>query len=307
MIGRIVSQMQLASGLDVVRVLEEHLQRKIPFDRAIFLLMILRGSSGLRAFCNGLASTAPSVVDGISINAVAMSLNRPFETVRRHVHALIDDGICQRVDHGVSVRSETLALPAFATLLRSLHDHMVSVIEDLSQMGVPLPPNHVDRFYDPNATIAAAIDLVLAPFDYIRDAHASWLELVVVHTVATAGARKITRDPELSRRYGEADTAPPEDLREPIAITVLARTLRMSYSTVRREVESAVASGKLTRAGHGVLATDAYLRSAAIVQAGARATAHCAHVLRRLGPGGFRFDNPTHCYLDGKPAFLTFD
>ncbi|WP_339426890.1 hypothetical protein, partial [Pseudomonas proteolytica] len=66
MIGRIVSQMQLASGLDVVRVLEEHLQRKIPFDRAIFLLMILRGSSGLRAFCNGLASTAPSVVDGIS-------------------------------------------------------------------------------------------------------------------------------------------------------------------------------------------------------------------------------------------------
>ncbi|MGG9078586.1 hypothetical protein, partial [Escherichia coli] len=79
------------------------------------------------------------------------------------------------------------------------------------------------------------------------------------------------------------------------------------YSTVRREVESAVASGKLTRAGHGVLATYAYLRSAAIVQAGVRATAHCAHVLRRLGPGGFRFDNPTHCYLDGKPAFLTFD
>ncbi|MGK0492288.1 MAG: DNA-binding Lrp family transcriptional regulator [Sphingomonas echinoides] len=307
MVGRVVSQMQLACGLDVVRVVEEHLQRKIPFDRAIFLLMILRGSSCLRAFCNGLASTAPTAIDGISINAVAMSLNRPFETVRRHVHALISDGLCQRVDHGVSVRSEILALPAFVTVLRLLHDHMVSVIEDLAHMGFPLPPNHVDRFYDPNATIAAAIDLILAPFDYIRDSHASWLELVVVHSVATASANKITRDPELSRRYGEAYTAPPQDLREPIAITALARTLRMSYSTVRREVESAVAAGKLVRAGHGVLASDAYLISDVIVQAGERATAHCAHVLRRLGPGGFRFDNPTHCYLDGKPAFLTFD
>lgn len=307
MIGRIVSQMQLACGLNVVRVLEEHLDRKIPFDRAVFLLMILRGSACLRAFCNGLASTAPSTIDGISINAVAMSLNRPFETVRRHVHALISDGICQRVEHGVSVRSEILALPAFATLLRLLHDQMVSVIEDLSRMGVPMPPNHVDRFYDPNATIAAAIDLVLAPFDYIRDLHTSWLELVIVHTVATASARKITLDPELSRRYGEADTAPPEDLREPIAITTLARTLRMSYSTVRREVESAIVAGKLMRSGHGVLATDAYLRSDVIVRAGERATAHCTQVLRRLGPGGFRFDDPTHCYLDGKPALVNFD
>lgn len=298
--------MQLASGHDVVRVLEEHLQRRVAFDRAIFLLMILRESCGLRAFSTGLASSASPHIDGISINAVAMSLERPFETVRRHVQALIRDGICQRARHGVIVRNETLTLPAFAALLRSLHDRMVSVIEDLSRADIPLPPCHVDRFYDPNATIAAAIDLVLGPFDYMRDCYATWLEMVVVNAVAAATARKITLDPVLSRRYGEATTTPPEQEREPIAITALARALRMSYSTVRREVEAAIASGKLRRVGQGVLVTTSYLSSDIIIIGGERAAAHAAQVFRRLGPGGFRFDDPTHCYLDGKPPLLTF-
>lgn len=307
MIGRLISEMQLGCGRDVVCVLEEHLQRRIAFDRAIFLLMILRESCGLRAFSNGLASTAQAHVDGISINAVAMSLARPFETVRRHVHALIRDEICQRARHGVIVRNETLALPAFAALLRSLHDRMVSVIEDFARADIPLPPCHGDRFYDPNATIAAAIDLVLAPFDYIRDGYANWLEMVVVNAVATATARKITLDPVLSRRYGDATTTPPENVREPVAIAALARALRMSYSTVRREVETAIASGKLMRAGQGVLVTSAHLSSDIMIVGGERAAAHVAQVLRRLGPGGFRFDDPTHCYLDGKPPLLAFE
>lgn len=307
MIGRIVSETQFACGLDGLRVLEEHLGRNVPFDRAMFMLMILRESSGLRGVATGLASAGICNGAGISINAVAMSLSRPFETVRRHVHALIDDGICERVDRMVVFRPKTLALPAFDALLRSIHDRMVALIETLRAVDLPLPTTQYGRSYDPNATIASAIDLVLAPFDYLADQYSSWLELVVVNAVVTCSARSITNDPELSLRYSRIDTVPPETVRQPVTIGALSRWLRMSYSTVRREVEAGIAAGKLVRSGGGVLASAAFLSAHTITQGGERAWAHTAHVLRRLSGGGFRFDDPACCYLDGRPAPLAFD
>ena len=310
LIVRLVAEMQLASAIDMVRTLEEHLGRRIVFDRALFLLMILREGRPFRTSSTGLASQAAEGVDGISINAIAMSLGRPFETVRRHVNALIADGICERTGRGVIAQARTMALPGFAAALRSLHDRMVMLIEDLTRADIAMPAVHVDRPYDSNATIAAAIDLVLAPFEYVAERYASWLELVVISAVVIASSRKITYDPILSRRYADADTVPPADLRQPISGSAIARALRMSTSTVRREIEAAIASGKLVRVAKGqsggLLATDAFLADVTISRGGHLAAARTTQVLRRLGPGGFPFHNPAAGYLDGRRPLVDF-
>ena len=41
----------------------------------------------------------------VSINSAALALGRPFETVRRHVNALIARGWCERTADGVRVET----------------------------------------------------------------------------------------------------------------------------------------------------------------------------------------------------------
>jgi hypothetical protein len=48
----------------------------------------------------------------ISIYALAASLGLPYETVRRHVHKMIDQGLCERIgDEGVIVPARVLEGP----------------------------------------------------------------------------------------------------------------------------------------------------------------------------------------------------
>ena len=109
------------------------------------------------------------------------------------------------------------------------------------------------------------------------------------------------------RAYADADTVPPLELRRPVSASAVARALRMSNSTVRREIDAGIAAGKLVRVGSGLLATTEFLAAATISRGGQLAAARTAQVLRRLGPGGFRFGDPGSCYLDGRPPLVAFD
>ena len=74
--------------------------RLFPGDlhRAIIFILIARMSC--RNWTEGNSIAAPACATAFSVNALAASLSRPFETVRRHVIGMIDDGVCQRaVEH----------------------------------------------------------------------------------------------------------------------------------------------------------------------------------------------------------------
>ena len=73
------------------------------------------------------------------INAIAASLNLPYETVRRHVHALIDSGQCQQISgKGVVIPSRVLEDESYLRTLGRIHEHLKSMFSILRAAGIDL-------------------------------------------------------------------------------------------------------------------------------------------------------------------------
>jgi len=72
----------------------------------------------------------------VSIAQVAKSLGMPFETVRKQVHALIDAGLCVRVDGGVIVPRTAMQLPGVARAALDNLDHVRKLVRDLKAVGL---------------------------------------------------------------------------------------------------------------------------------------------------------------------------
>ncbi len=308
LVGRIQVEALLNCRVAVTRGLHGHVGRALPFDRVVYLLMVLRESAAFRGTCTGVAA-AGERPSGISINAIAASLGQPFETARRHVNALIDDGVARRGPGGVEVRPEALARGPLAAMLVDLHDTMIRLVEDLRTFGVPVPPPRGGVPYCREATIAAALDLMLAAHEYLVQGYRSGLEMVVVNAVVAASVRHITFDRILALRYAAADTPPPDQLRRSVAPRPIARGLLIPYTTVRRQVERSVARGMLVMRDGGVRGAPAFLDQSSLMAGGAVSAAIVSRVARafeRLGPGGFPFDDPASRYIGSRPALIAF-
>lgn len=305
LIGRFIAEVQLAAVAAVVEALETHCGRSVAFDRATVLMVIMR--AGPHFHCASVGDDAPGDPNAaISINAVAASLNRPFETVRRHVNALIAADVCLRTPRGIRMQPDIAALPALHRAVRQVHDLMVMLIGYAHRHGITLPAARPGVAYQPGATIAATLDLILAAAEYLHDYYADWMEMAIVNAVIAANARTVTFDPQLAHRYAFADTVPPESLRIPVAVAEIARALRIPYSTVQRQANRSIARGQLKRVTGGVMITTEFLEASAVRDAGPVASSRAMRAFGRLVPGGFPFDRPESCYIDGPPPLLDF-
>ncbi|MDZ4372788.1 MAG: Lrp/AsnC family transcriptional regulator, partial [Phenylobacterium sp.] len=78
-----------------------------------------------------------------TINAIANSLGVPFETARRRLKRLEDQGVCQIMPGaGVVVPEAWLTSPAYLASVRAAHDRLVRLYADLLAQDLlePLPP-----------------------------------------------------------------------------------------------------------------------------------------------------------------------
>ena len=275
------------------------------FDRAVFFLAVLRASGGVLGAWAGAAPDDRG--GGISVNAISHSMARPFETARRHVNALIEDGLCTRTSAGVLVSPALLNEPEIAGLLAHLHDALVWLTVQWKSFDIPLPRDSFRENYRGDITLAAAIDLALGAFENVARFYTDWLELAVVNAVMAASARPITFDANLSRLYSEPDTIPPADRRRTVSAAGVARGLGIPYSTVRRQILGAVQAGILVERGSGVIVDDAILAGPGVAAAGTAAAARAAALLGRLVAAGFPFDDPARVYVVGPLKLVAFD
>jgi DNA-binding Lrp family transcriptional regulator len=87
------------------------------------------------------------------------------------------------------------------------------------------------------------------------------IDPLLVAAVLDANQAAIHRDPELDRLYGDARAALPDDLRRPISINALSKSLRLPFESVRRRVAAWLEAGLCVRARAGVYIPQAVVTS----------------------------------------------
>lgn len=301
------SQPRFAQGRLLVRLLAEMQASCVAMglqafdgelDRTVLFMAIARASGTL----SGHASPGGERPQAISVNALASSLSRPFETIRRHVNALLDQGLCVRTPTGVMSPAHVYERPEIARLFRLHHDALVRLVEDMIAFGIPLPETRPQIAYDWQTGLAAAHDVLLTGIEFHAEAYESWLDMVLLTVVMCANARPFTYDRDVSLSYADFNRLPPESMRAPVPASAIARALGLPASTIQRRVNEMIRRGQLVRKSGGLMASENALNGSSAVEKSRTSTDHTRQIFTRLAAGGFRFDDPASCYLDGRPA-----
>ncbi len=220
----------------------------------------------------------------VSINALAASLDRPFETTRRHANALIDDGLIQRTPAGLSVAAEAMVEPRVVRLVNGCHDLMVRLVEDLQSGDHALPPSAADASYDPRSGIGVALDLMLAAIECHGRREQNFTRLALLLAIEWAQHRVTLA--------GTSTFAKPT-----VRTSMAARLLGLPYATTSRNIDALVESGALARIGTGLRVVENQQ-----VEENRSAFANRARqIMGRLAQSGFPMEQPGSAYIHQRP------
>ncbi|KQM30172.1 hypothetical protein [Sphingomonas sp. Leaf10] len=236
---RLINHFQLYAGSAALVATGRH------FDRAALLLLLLRNT------------VRPSHEGRLNVSALAASLQRPRESIRRAGLALAGDGLCIANDAGLRLPEAFSTLPVFEVLrhtIVTLFDHMWQGFLDT---GFELPPLPTDVNGDER--LAAALDIYLSVFELSEAPLDTPMSLYVIGAISVLNAQALTHDPVLGPRYGFAHTVPPDELRRPATLQAVADIDDFPYPTIWRQATAARLVGALRRVPEGYLIAKRYM------------------------------------------------
>lgn len=236
---RLVNEFQLNASAAANRICEGDL------DQAAALLLILR-----------LCIRNPAILN-LSVNAIAASLQRPAETMRRAVLALTERGFCTRSGRYSRRHPDFRGSPDVVDIADHIVRQFDHMIEGFERTGFELPAGIATSA--PPAKLAAALDVYLSAFELSESGSIDPLSMLVLGAVSVANARRITHEPDLARRYGFDTTIPPDDVREPLTIKKFSTRFDVPYSTAWRRAKALEKIGALRRTPSGYLLADVYM------------------------------------------------
>lgn len=259
-------------------------------DRLLVFALLLRTSL-----------SRPDRDGAISIHSAALSLGRPFETVRRHVTALTEMGICHRIDAGVTIRPTFWTRPEAERALRRAHDCFVRFVADSTVAGlVQAPPIRAISHFTLEHGLCAASDLLLALVDRNRPLLPEAVDLAIVSAVHHGNAQRLEADARMfgGSAQGMSTFMPNHALR----IAAVARTLALPDTTVRRRVGPLIGAGlPFTRVRTGLIVSAQWLANREDLVARDPRHGTLQMILNRAAAAGFPFPAPASAYCDGRP------
>lgn len=236
----------------------------------------------------------------ISVHSAAMSLGRPFETVRRHICSLLDRGVCERTPTGVK-----LSRPYWATLanwrqMRYAHDCFVRLVADGLAAGV-IPGGNAPESAKPplslNDGICAAVDLLLALTDANRNLCSESIDLAIFSAILHANQQHAGAD-----RLHPGLPVPVQP-RHAVRVAQIARALSLPDTTVRRRVTGFCGAGGIyIRTPGGLLvAPDHFQACRGSVDVGGAKHGSIRLIIQRAVTAGLSLRHPTRSYSEGRP------
>jgi len=298
---RLLGEMQMTALASGIRTFDGDL------DRAIIFMVVARESELLSRHSAGYARYGDGGAKAISINALAASLARPFETVRRHIHGLCDQGLCLRTRAGVTVPADVHDRPEIAGLFHLHHDALVRLVEDMAWFDVPLPEQRAQTGYGWRTGLAAAQDVLLTGIEFNAHRFQAWIDMAILVAISCANARPFIYDRDVSLAYASFAHAPGEAMRAPVSTGAVARALGLATSTTHRRVGAMIAKGIILRKPKGLIVSEAALNDPHAIEDSKTGTEHVRQILIRLAAGGFCFDDPPSCYVEGRPPLVSFE
>ncbi len=241
----------------------------------------------------------------ISISALAAALQRPFETVRKHVHTLAADGWCALTSRGLTVLDAALDRPATRRMIDDIHDRLVGVIVDLQDLDYAMPEARAPAIDHPRLN-KLAVEFYLKACETAIVEHGGWLPAYIFLAVMMANARPLTFDRTLAGRFAGLDTPPPESERTPVDMGHLALALHLPYSTVRRHVAAQIRMGRIVRRDGGLMVPVSQLQVQSSLLTSGQLNVRLNQLLVQAAAAGFPFADPTRAYRRHRPPLLDF-
>lgn len=202
---------------------------------------------------------------GPSINAIASSLDLPFETVRRNVQRLAKHGWVTIAETG----GVSLPVPMRVDLADwciALGRRVRAAAATMEALGATERGSLGSAACD-NSCVLAGLDLLLSMAGTSKLFKLRFAELMLVHFVCSASVAHLNARPSGSTPFARIDTVPDTKERAFIALADIAQQLSISRSTVYRIVMEDVGAKVFERRGNSVRASDAFLSSPIYVTA----------------------------------------
>lgn len=200
-------------------------------------------------------------VEHISINAIASSLKRPYESVRRHVHQLVRDNWLTLDDKGVTLAKSTRVAEALADMEPVMLARLQYMLDSFAAFNVQLPAPLLVRPLAGSATIAAVIDLQLISIEHNNSQMPNVMMLNIMGAMLVLNIEEFAHDPKLSPLYAKPDQVPPVSVRKPVSLNSIASMLSASYTSVWRHAQVMLQNGVIEQIDERYIVSPAWLGS----------------------------------------------
>jgi hypothetical protein len=239
----------------------------------------------------------------IAIRALARSFNRPYETMRRALRRLSEQGWVELRDDGVTLHKNAINDPRIHAYLMEMHDVMATLIDDIygfAKMPPPAPPATLGSAPDPGVMVMGALDLHLLSAEGMQSVVVDWIDLMLIAAISAGNIRDVTYHPELAFRYAGADQIPPMALRRPVTLNALSETLPVSFTTAWRRVAVMKLTGLVVSIEGGLVLQSRWYGHGTMIANGCDRIERMFAILHRMAASGVPMHDPAHLYRKGR-------
>lgn len=221
----------------------------------------------------------------LSVLAMARSLKLPYGSIARRVEQLVAADLLIKESRGVRVSPRFLSGDRPIGITEANKAELRRILGQLQAAGYAPAPDLLGPAFDQIPAMVverAIIAFSLRVLEGVTHRYGDAINGLLAANIIAFNVHHLTQDPVLSQRFAAEDAPPPDELRQPIPVRVLARMIGMPFETVRRRVNDLRDEGVVVILDEGVILPAEVLLSPKHLSDNRRIVQHFEQMLKLL-------------------------